>query len=268
MRTLLFLVMILITLNVKAWIQSAPLPAEQCKVQAPYGFPSAENIKTICREAYYIGYDDAARIPKFVSYVISPKTALGCVERSNAFVADMSVSNSATPDDYVGSGYDKGHQAPNGDLSYNTQVESESFLMTNMAPQLPGFNRSTWKLLETSIRAWTVETNQSFTVYVGSVYNSQDKKIGKNQVVVPHAFYKIVIADQSKQVAGWMFPHRENLGTDLSKFRMPVADIEKTAAVKFALPLNFTELKVNQEWAADFGQLTKLKKQTCSVIRN
>ena len=46
-------------------------------------------------------------------------------------------------------GYDKGHAAPDGDLSWSQQVEYESFLMTNMYPQHGSLNRGIWKLLET-----------------------------------------------------------------------------------------------------------------------
>ena len=96
--------------------------------------------------------------------------------------------------------------APDGDLSWNQQVEYESFLMTNMTPQAGSFNRGIWKLLETSVRGWAVQKNQPYTIYVGAIYNAQDKKIG-NGVVVPHGLYKIVINDTTKEVAGWKFPH-------------------------------------------------------------
>jgi endonuclease G len=154
--------------------------------------------------------------------------------------------------------------APDGDLSWDQQVEYESFLMTNMSPQLPGLNRSTWKLLETSVRGWAVQRNQSYTVYVGGVYNAQDKRIG-NGVVVPHAFYKIVINNQTNEVAGWWFPHVEGLGTDLTKLRLPISQIEQQAGVKFSFPSNAKELQPGQEWTVNFGDLTKAKRARCGA---
>jgi endonuclease G len=196
-----------------------------------------------------------------------PQNALGCIARTNAFAADQSISNGPKPDDYAATGYDKGHMIPDGDLSWNQQVEYESFLMTNMVPQAGSLNRGIWKLLETSVRGWSVQLNQSFTVYVGALYSDSDKKIG-NGVVVPHGFYKIVINNQTKEIAGWGFPHvvpYPNLGNDLTKFRLPISHIQQTAGVNYAFPPDAKELQPGKEWRVDFGQLTKAKRIKCGA---
>ena len=191
MKKLLALTLLAVSFTASAWTQRAPNPVQQCQAHAPYGFPQTQNVQPICRQAYLVGYDAQAKLPKFVTYELMPQNALGCVARTNAFAIDQSVPNGARPDDYAGTGFDKGHMSPDGDLSWDVQVEFESFLMTNMSPQAGSLNRGIWKLLETSVRGWAVQHNQSYTVYVGGVYNAQDKKIG-NGVVVPHGFYKIV----------------------------------------------------------------------------
>jgi endonuclease G len=264
----LFVALVALTgTQANAWTQRAPQDTKTCSVHAPYGFPATVGVQPICRQAYLVGYDAAAKLPKYVTYALVPQNALGCVARTNAFVADQSVPNGATPADYVGTGYDKGHMSPDGDLSWDQQVEFESFLMTNMSPQAGSLNRGIWKLLETSVRGWTVQRNQSYTVYVGGVYNALDKKIG-NGVVVPHGFYKIVINNQTNEIAGWAFPHvapYPNLGNDLTKFRLPVAQIEFTAGVKFAYPVGAKELQPGAEWPVDFGALTKAKRAKCGA---
>jgi endonuclease G len=134
-----------------------------------------------------------------------------------------------------------------------------------MSPQAGSLNRGIWKLLETSVRGWAVQLNQSFTIYVGGVYNQQDKKIG-NGVVVPHGFYKIVINNQTHEVAGWAFPHvapYPNLGNDLTKFRLPIAQIQQAAGVHYAFPIKHKELAPGQEWPVDFGKLTQAKRAKC-----
>jgi endonuclease G len=248
-----------------AWTQRPPQDPQTCRVHAPYGFPQTEGVSLICRQAYLVGYDAAAKLPKYVTYELLPQNALGCVARTNAFVADQSVPNGPTPGDYAGTGYDKGHMSPDGDLSWDVQVEFESFLMTNMSPQAGSLNRGIWKLLETSVRGWTVQRNQSYTIYVGGIYDNTDKRIGAG-VVVPHAFYKIVINNQTKEVAGWMFPHvppYPNLGNDLTKFRMPVAKIQAAAGVRFGLPPGGKDLHPGEEWPVDFGSLTNAKRAKC-----
>jgi len=251
--------------NALAWTQRAPLSPQACAVHAPYGFPVVQNVQPICREAYLVGYDEQAKIPKFVTYELTPPNALGCVARTNAFVADQSVPNGPRPDDYVGTGYDKGHAAPDGDMSWDTQVEYESFLMTNMYPQAGSLNRGVWKLLETSVRGWAVQLNQPFTIYVGAFYGAGDKTIG-NGVVVPHGYYKIVINNTTHEVAGWKFPHvppYPNLGNDMRVYRVPISEIEKQAGVKYLFPSKAKELEPGQEWPVDFGALTNVKRKKC-----
>ena len=266
MKKFLFVLMLAVSSLAQAWDQRPPLPVAQCQVHSPYGFAqTARTAQPICREAYLVAYDAPVKIPVYVAYTLLPQNALGCFPRTNAFVADQSVPNGARPDDYAGTGYDKGHAAPDGDLSWSQQVEYESFLMTNMYPQHGSLNRGIWKLLETSVRGWAVQLNQSYTVYAGAIYGAGDPTIG-NGVIVPHGYYKIVINNQTKEIAGWAFPHTKpyvNLGNDLTKFRLPIAQIETTAGVKYAFPAGAKELNPGQEWPVNFGALTNAKRAKC-----
>jgi len=250
----------------QAWDQRQPLPPEQCKVHSPFGFAdSAKKYTPICRQAYFVAYDASAKIPAYVAYTLEPKNALGCIARTNAFVADQSIKNGPVPKDYAGTGYDKGHVSPDGDLSWDQQVEYESFLMTNMVPQAGSLNRGIWKLLETSVRAWTVQLDAPYTIYGGGIYNDTNKKIGSG-IIVPHAYYKIVINRKTNEYAAWMFPHvgpYPNLGNDLTKFRVRVSDVNKESKIAFGVPPNGKELQPGKEWPVDFGKLTKDKRAKC-----
>ena len=69
-------------------------------------------------------------------------------------------------------------------------------------------------------------------------------------------------------MAGWWFPHvapYPNLGNDLTKFRLPIAQIEQVGGVKFAFPANAKELNPGAEWPVDFGALTKAKRAKCGA---
>lgn len=268
MRLIVFFFIFLFSSLSDAWEQKAPLSLQQCSIHYPYGLPqSLKETQNICRTGYLSAWDSDARIPLWVSYTLTPDKAIGCTPRSNAFVSDSFAKNSSRPDDYSGTNYDKGHMAPNGDMSWNNQVELESFLMSNMSPQAGSFNRGIWKLLETSVRGWVIQGDSAYTIYVGSIYESRDKKIGSG-VVVPHAFYKIVVKNSTGEVAGWMFPHTEpypNLGNDLVKFRVPVKNIMKITGVNFLFPKNAEELMPGKEWELNFGDLTKQKQTTCKI---
>jgi endonuclease G len=255
----------LVTSTSNAWEQRAPLAVDACRVHSPYGFAATQRpVQPICREAYLVAYDAPVKIPAYVAYTLQPQNALGCWPRTNAFVADKSVANGARPEDYAGTGYDKGHAAPDGDLSWSEIVEYESFLMTNMYPQHGSLNRGIWKLLETSVRGWAVQTNQSYTIYVGAMYGAGDESF--KGIIIPHAYYKIVVNNDTGAVAGWRFPHTKpyvNLGNDLTKFRQPVASIMQEAGVQYAFPANAVELAPGAEWPVNFGALTNAKRAKC-----
>jgi len=266
MKKLISVLFLLVASTSYAWEQRAPLPVQACQVHSPYGFAQTQRqVVPICREAYLVAYDAPVKIPAYVAYTLLPQNALGCWPRTNAFVADKSVPNGPTPSDYAGTGYDKGHAAPDGDLSWSEIVEYESFLMTNMYPQHGSLNRGIWKLLETSVRGWAVQQNRPFTIYIGAIYGAGDGFIG-NGVIVPRAFYKIVIDQQTGLVAGWMFPHIKpygNLGNDLTKFRTMISTIQTEAKVQFKFPANAKELQPGQEWPVDYGALTNAKRAKC-----
>jgi len=269
MKKILFALLLAATSLAHAWDQRPPLPVQACQVHSPYGFAQTQRpAQPICREAYLVAYDAPVKIPVYVAYTLLPQNALGCFPRTNAFVADASLNGTgATPADYAGTGYDKGHAAPDGDLSWSQQVEYESFLMTNMYPQHGSLNRGIWKLLETSVRGWAVQRNQSYTIYVGALYGAGDESIGRG-IIVPHGYYKIVINNATKEIAGWGFPHTKpyvNLGNDLTKFRVPVGQLEVAAGVKYAYPAGAKELAPGAEWPVDFGALTNAKRAKCGA---
>jgi endonuclease G len=249
-----------------AWEQTPPLPMGQCQAQAPYGFPQTNKPGVaICRTGYATLNDTTAKIPVWTSYVLTPEHALGCVPRSNAFAPDQSLSKGQRAElaDYAKSGFDIGHIVPNADTSYSDLTEKESFLLSNMAPQIANLNRGSWKAAESSVRGWVTQRKHPYVIYIGSLYGPNDKTIGLNKVVVPHAFYKITIDAVTNEVAGFLFPHAGGLGKDLTLVRAPISQIEQESGVKFAYPKNAVELPLTQIWPVDFGQLIKDKKAVC-----
>jgi endonuclease G, mitochondrial len=270
MRKLLFAIAALISTASfsYAWNQTAPLSPQSCAALAPYGQPQVNkpDATLICRRGYFTFHDNQAKIPVWTTWTVSPQTVNGCVPRSNAFAADQSLpaNKRSDPKDYSASGYDQGHIANDSHQSWDTQVELESFLMSNMTPQLPGLNRGIWKLLETATGAWVYSRQHTLLVYAGPIYNtSQDKKIGTDQVDVPSAFFKIVIDEQTKEVLAFLFPHKENQGNDLTVVQVSVADIEKASGITFALPPGANKTVKSPLWPIDFKSVADAKKALC-----
>jgi hypothetical protein len=55
------------------------------------------------------------------------------------------------------------------------------------------------------------------------------------------------------------------LGNDLTKFRLPIQQIEQVAGVQFAFPPGAVELQPGKEWPVDFGALTNAKRAKCGA---
>jgi endonuclease G len=146
---------------------------------------------------FHLLYNEEYEQAAWVAYILTDEQVLsGTESRTENFRADTAiVTGSATPRDYLRSGYDRGHLAPAADMKWSPVAMSESFLMSNMSPQAPGFNRGVWSRLESKVRDWAIE-NDSILVITGPVFYGIDEYIGENLVGVPKYYFK-VIADIS-----------------------------------------------------------------------
>lgn len=224
-----------------ALAQQQVQPVDSCRAQVPWGTPpnTKADVTPICRMGYFALHDNQAKIPVWVSYVLTSERAIGCYPREDAFAPDQSIPKGrrAELSDYYKSGYDIGHVANNADMSWHPGVQRESFILSNMYPQLPGLNRGIWKMLETAARSWAWGRQTNLTIMSGAIYDiNNTKKIGANGVVVPSGFWKIIIDNNTKETLAFIFPHQEGLGSDLTKVQVTVADIEKVIGAPFSVP--------------------------------
>eukprot|EP00578_Thalassiosira_sp_NH16_P031637 CAMPEP_0181080042 /NCGR_PEP_ID=MMETSP1071-20121207/2355_1 /TAXON_ID=35127 /ORGANISM="Thalassiosira sp., Strain NH16" /LENGTH=405 /DNA_ID=CAMNT_0023161491 /DNA_START=35 /DNA_END=1252 /DNA_ORIENTATION=+ len=114
---------------------------------------------------------------------------------------------------YRNSGYDRGHLAPAADFPQKDKEMNDTFVLTNVSPQLPKFNRSTWLKLEEFVRLTAKKegnglTNETWVITGplwlpssatktdsgGERFQYSFEGIGKppSLVAVPTHFYKVV----------------------------------------------------------------------------
>ena len=139
--------------------QSQPLTLQQL-------LPShTSNHQIIEHSAYILQYNEKYEHAEWVIYLLTQDRVADSFERTDNFRPDPKViTGSASLADYKGSGYDRGHLAPAADMKWSENVMSESFFMSNMSPQKPGFNRGIWKSLESIVRTWAIENNEIYIV--------------------------------------------------------------------------------------------------------
>lgn len=227
-----------------AWDQQPSRPIQDCAGDLPFGVPqvSTPNTALECRKGYALQHDNVAKIPIWVGWTLSPGETKGCIDRTDSFAADSSLPTGSRSEvsDYAKSGYDKGHLAPDGDMSYDEQTEHESFLMSNMSPQLPSLNRGAWKRLESQEREWALGRKHSLTIYAGNIYKvGKSKTIGSDKVVVPDALYKIIIDDVTGEVLAFYFPNVAGQPDEFMPVTTTVAELELKTGVMFPMPIGY-----------------------------
>ena len=198
-------------------------------------FPrSTANNQIVHRKGYSLSYSEAHEQPDWVYYELTLAEVNGNYPRKDNFREDLSIyTGSASLKDYKGSGLDRGHLAPAADMKWSQQAMSESFLMSNMSPQNPGFNRGIWKRLESQVRQWALE-NGSIHVVTGGVLTSSSDFIGFNKVAVPKFFYKIVLDYNSTDIKGigFLIPNNKS-SKPIQNYVVSIDKVEEVTGIDF-----------------------------------
>jgi endonuclease G len=200
------------------------------------GYPNAFTTDTIVTlSGFDLGYNEQYEQAAWVAYVLTrEEIEAGTVNRTDNFRPDTAIhTGSSTLEDYRGSGFDRGHLAPAGDMKWSPLAMSESFLMSNMSPQLPAFNRGIWSRLESKVRDWAVEKD-SLYVITGPLFTENDSIIGINQVGVPGYYFKVLVdlSPPDHGMIAFLLPHSGS-SEELIHFAIPVDSLEQLSGYDF-----------------------------------
>ena len=200
------------------------------------GYPMAHTGDTILTyTGFHLAYNEQFEQAAWVAYVLTrDEIESGTIERTDNFRSDTSiVTGSATLADYRGSGFDRGHLAPAGDMKWDQLAMSQSFLMSNMSPQLPAFNRGIWRKLETEVRNWALEKD-SLYVITGPLFSPADSLIGRNGVGVPGYYFKVLVdlSPPDHDMIAFLLPNSGS-SEDLIHFAITVDSLEQLTSYDF-----------------------------------
>ena len=183
---------------------------------------------------YTLNYSELHEQAEWVAYTLSSSDVYGSVGRTNDFRADPKVkTGSASLSDYKGSGYDRGHLAPAGDMKSTYTAMSESFYMSNMSPQKPGFNRGIWKKLEGNVRNWASDNGEIYVV-TGPILSGSYPSIGSNQVSIPNYYYKVILDYKEPEIKGigFVLPHQKS-SSSIQSFAVTIDEVERKTGIDF-----------------------------------
>ncbi|MBR1889081.1 MAG: DNA/RNA non-specific endonuclease [Alloprevotella sp.] len=202
--------------------------------------PEGVRSQILTRRGYTVSYNADNKIPNYVAWKLTAAHSRGYASREDMEFRTDSEAQGARVDtyDYMNSGYDRGHMCPAGDNKWDEKALAQTFLFSNICPQHRGLNANDWNELEQQTRVWARKYGEVYVVCGPVLYARQHKTIGKHKVVVPEAFYKVVMrTDPKPQAIGFIF---KNNGSSQPKESCAVSvdEVEQITGIDFfsALP--------------------------------
>ena len=170
--------------------------------------------KILYRKSYVVSYNKDNKLPNWVGWHLTADHVKGNVKRpGNAWHEDLEVPiPRATISDYKGSGWTRGHMCPAGDNKWNPDAMYETFLLSNCCPQNANLNTGTWNQIEIATRHWAEKWGDLYIICGPILFRQQHETIGDNNVVVPEAFFKIIVCLNNKHPKGIGFICRNTNG--------------------------------------------------------
>ena len=207
------------------------------------------------KKSYVVSYNQDTRMPNWVAWQLTAEHTDGELKRMNNFHEEENCPRPrATLQDYKGSGWSRGHMCPAGDNKWSRDAMYDSFSLVNVCPQDSKLNSGVWNSLEMDCRQWVRQYGEVYIVCGPVLMKRQHETIGPNKVVVPEAFFKVVLCMVGKPKAFGVVV-RNNEGTkkrDL--YYNSVDDVERLTGLDFfpSLPDDIekvVEAEVNMdEW--------------------
>lgn len=194
---------------------------------------------------YALSYNNKTKTANWVSWQLN-KSWIGATDRQDNFRPDDALPGAwykVRPNDYTGSGYDRGHVAPSADRTRSEADNSATFLMSNMMPQVPELNRGVWGDLEEYCRE-LVQQGKELYIIAGPV--GKQRSIGKKEkIAVPAKTWKVIVVldRQGSGVQGVtsntrtiavMMPNDASVkGKGWKSFRVSVKQVERETGLNF-----------------------------------
>lgn len=203
---------------------------------------------------YVASYNKTTLLPNWVAWHLTAERTEGSAKRSGVdFAEDTEVPEPRATDwDYYNSGYDRGHMCPAADNKWSKKAMEESFLFTNMCPQNGNLNRGDWNEMEMACRKWAKKYGDLYIVCGPILYKGKHKTIGKNKVVVPEAFFKVVLrTGDDPQAIGFIYKNTSG-NRPKDSYVNTVDEVERITGIDFfpSLPDN---VEKNVEATADIA---------------
>jgi endonuclease G len=199
---------------------------------------------------YVLSYSKSRNLANWASWQLN-KSWMGDAKRQNNFRPDPTLPMGwfrVTTKDYSGSGFDRGHLVNSEDRGQSAEVNSSTFLMTNILPQAPENNQGVWVQLEEHSRDLAKEGKELYIIAGGHGTGGEGKNGEaselKGKIAVPQTMWKVILVldDPSQGLAGVsgntrtiavIMPNKQGRNGKWQDFCATVSDVEKLTGYDF-----------------------------------
>jgi endonuclease G len=193
---------------------------------------TAQDVVELKHTNYTTHFSKSKHYPVMVEWW-ETKAKVACekpLARVDKFKPDPLLPNETNiGDDYVNSGYDRGHLMPAKSNQCQTpEIQNECFYYSNMAAQTHRLNAGDWKSLETLTREWATDKD-SVHIWAGNV--GELKRIGK--VAVPKQCWKAIHVKKTNEWYFFLFDNDMSNPGGINAHKVLKEDIEKLSGFKF-----------------------------------
>lgn len=192
-------------------------PFDQCKGYFAGGNPPKVNkssVQDVCFDSFAVLYSPQTKTAIYSAEKLNRDRLMDALDeqRTDEFYeeARLPFGARATLNDYRGSGYDRGHLAPAGDMP-NRNAMSQSFSLANVIPQNATNNRKGWANIEKATRKFAMRAKGDVYVLTGPAYGNNPKSIG-DSVLVPDYIWKLVYDEAGGRAWAYWVPNEPFTG--------------------------------------------------------
>ena len=193
----------------------------------------------IRKTSYIVSYNKDTKIPNWVAWHLTAEHTDGPYKRLSNFYEDEDTPlPRATLSDYGGSGWSRGHMCPAGDNKWSETAMYESFSLVNICPQNANLNSGLWNSIVMDCRRWARQYGDIYIVCGPVFMNHEHETIGENKVIIPEAFFKVVLCLNGNPKAFGLIVRNTDGNKKRDLYYNSVDQVERITGIDFfpALP--------------------------------
>lgn len=194
-------------------------------------------VRVLTNRGYAVGYSDMLGNPVWAAYRVADLARIPeAPKRPERFEIDRRTAARVAPDAYSGSGYDRGHLAPNYAIAtrYGAAAQRETFLMSNITPQRHALNAGLWRELEMRIATSYPARYGEVWVLTGPVFGPNPPAL-RGGVAVPEAFFKIIVDETEGKLRTLAFIVPQDAPADAppGRYLTTIEEIQRRTGLDF-----------------------------------